>query len=534
MAIALLLAACGGQAGSTASAGSSESDGAAPSGQPSASGGNGGEARTGGILRVMLKQDEGQGFDPALLTYSTGFVIAQQMFDSLAEIQPDGEISPSLATDWTISDDELTYTFTLRQGVMFHDGTEMTADDVKFTIDRLRDPETGSPRAGLYSVVDEVNVVDDYTIEIVLNERFAPLLSALADITAGIVSQDAVEAAGSNFYAEPVGTGAFKMEDWVEGQAVELVRHDDYWDADKPYLDGITFTFNSDDNARAAAIRTADIDFLYDGPASLWEVLDADEAVDVYAPEGQMSWLYFLLNINKPPFDDVRVRQAIYTALDRQQLADLCQPGTSNPLNAGFLPPTHWAANNEELYTQDYDAAKALLEEAGLGDGFSFTINSLTGWDFQNCTAQAIQQQLAPLGIEANVEIMESGQLAAERDAEDMSSDAAMDSMVLGFSGTIDPDERFQQTFLAGGGTNFVDFSDPELEDLAVEARQTSDREQRAELYRQAQHRLAEVGPFAFLYNYYKYDALQTYVKGYVFNPQLISYRQLRDVWLDK
>jgi peptide/nickel transport system substrate-binding protein len=129
---------------------------------------------------------------------------------------------------------------------------------------------------------------------------------------------------------------------------------------------------------------------------------------------------------------------------------------------------------------------------------------------------------------------MESGQLATERDQEDMSSEAAMDSMVLGFSGTIDPDERFQQTFLAGGGTNFVDFDDQEIAELAEEARQTSDRDARAELYRQAQTLLAERGPFAFLYNYYKYDAAATAVKDYVFNPQLISYRQLRDVWIDQ
>lgn len=533
--LALLIAACSGQGapsadpGSTASSGPGTSDGPEPS-----SGTENGDIETGGILRVMLKQDEGQGFDPALLTYSTGFVITQQMFDSLAEIQPDGEIAPSLAEGWEISDDELTYTFQLREGVLFHDGTEMTADDVKYTIDRLRNPDTGSPRAGLYAVVDEVNAVDDYTLEIVLSEPFAPLLSALSDITAGIVSQEAAEAAGADFFEQPVGTGAFKLDEWVQGQSVALVRHDGYWDGDKPYLDGITFTFNSDDNARAAAIRAGDIDFLYDGPASLWPVLDQDDSVEVYSPAGQMSWLYFLVNPNKEPFDDVRVRQAIYTALDRQELADLCQPGTSNVLNAGFLPPTHWAGTTDQPYTQDYDAARALLEDAGVGDGFTFTINSLTGWDFQNCTAQAIQQQLAPLGIQADVEIMESGQLATERDAEDMSSDAAMDAMVLGFSGTIDPDERFQQTFLEGGGTNFVDFTDPELEELAVQARQTSDREERAELYREAQHRLAEVGPFAFIFNYYKYDALQTNVEDYVFNPQLISYRQLRDVWLDQ
>jgi peptide/nickel transport system substrate-binding protein len=528
VALALVVSACGGQTQSSTDAQPSATTG--DSGQPASSG----SATTGGILRVLLKQDEGQGFDPAILTYSTGFVIAQQMFDSLAEVQPDGEITPSLAESWDISDDEMTYVFTLREGVMFHDGTEMTADDVVYTINRILDPETASPRATLYSAVESVEATGSYEVTIQLSEPFSPLLSALADITAGIVSDEAVEAAGADFYREPVGTGAFKMDEWVEGQSVALVRHDDYWDGDKPYLDGITFTFNADDNARAAAVRAGDVDFLYDGPESLLSVMKEDDKIVVYSPEGQMSWLYLLLNMQKEPFDDVRVRQAIYTAIDRQELADLCQPGNSNPLNAGFLPPTHWAGNTETLYEQDYDRAQELLDEAGYGDGFSFTINSLTGWSFQNCTAQAIQEQLAPLNITVDVAIMESGQLATERDQEDMSSDAAMDAMVLGFSGTIDPDERFQQTFLAGGGTNFVDFDDQEIAELAEEARQTSDRDARAELYRQAQTLLAERGPFAFLYNYYKYDAAATAVKDYVFNPQLISYRQLRDVWIDQ
>jgi peptide/nickel transport system substrate-binding protein len=528
VALALVVSACGGQTQSSTDAQPSATTG--DSGQPASSG----SATTGGILRVLLKQDEGQGFDPAILTYSTGFVIAQQMFDSLAEVQPDGEITPSLAESWDISDDEMTYVFTLREGVMFHDGTEMTADDVVYTINRILDPETASPRATLYSAVESVEATGSYEVTIQLSEPFSPLLSALADITAGIVSDEAVEAAGADFYREPVGTGAFKMDEWVEGQSVALVRHDDYWDGDKPYLDGISFTFNADDNARAAAVRAGDVDFLYDGPESLLSVMKEDDKIVVYSPEGQMSWLYLLLNMQKEPFDDVRVRQAIYTAIDRQELADLCQPGNSNPLNAGFLPPTHWAGNTETLYEQDYDRAQELLDEAGYGDGFSFTINSLTGWSFQNCTAQAIQEQLAPLNITVDVAIMESGQLATERDQEDMSSDAAMDSMVLGFSGTIDPDERFQQTFLAGGGTNFVDFDDQEIAELAEEARQTSDRDARAELYRQAQTLLAERGPFAFLYNYYKYDAAATAVKDYVFNPQLISYRQLRDVWIDQ
>lgn len=531
-ALTMVVAACSGGgsgAGSTSTTAGSGSDSTTTT-----TGGGGGEQKTGGVLRVLMKQDEGQGFDPAILTFSTGFVIAQQMFDSLAEITPSGEIVPSLAERWDVSDDGLTYTFHIRPGVKFHNGDPLTAEDVKFTIDRIRDPETQSPRIGIYAVVESVEATDELTVVIRLKEPFAPLLSALADITAGIVSKSAVGAAGADFYRQPVGTGAFMMKEWNEGQYVELVRFDEYWDGDKPYLDGITFTFNNDDNARAAALRAGDIDFLYDAPVPLKEILEGDPSVEIYAPEGQMAWLYFLVNPHKAPFDDVRVRQAIFEAIDRQQLADLCYPGLSTALNAGFLPAGYWAANPEVMYTGNVEKAKGLLEEAGYGDGFSFTINSLTGWDFQNCTAQGIQEQLRPLGIEIEVRILEAGQLTGEASAADKTSNEAFEAMILGFSGTIDPDERFQQSFMPGGGTNWGGFTDDELAEIVTKARQTFDRDERAELYRQAQHRLAEVGPYAFLYSYHKLDAAQSYVKDYVFNPNLISYRQLRDVWFDQ
>jgi peptide/nickel transport system substrate-binding protein len=509
--------------------------GACSSGGSSGSGDSpAGEPKRGGTLKFMLKQDEGVGWDPAILTYSTGFVVTQQMFDTLVEVDPTGAFQPGLAEKWEISSDGLQYTFHLRDGVTFHDGGKMTADDVKFTIERIQNPDTRSPRRKLYSVVQSVTAADPLTVQVKLKEPFAPLLAALADITAGIVSKSAVQAAGEQVADKPVGTGAFKLKKWIEGQSVELVRNESYWGgSQKPYLDGITFTFNSDDNARAAAVRSDAVDFLYQGPVSLWEVLEKDDTLKVYAPEGQVTWLYLLLNQNKPPFDDERVRQAVYYGINRQEMIDLCQPH-STALDAGFLPANHWAANTQQLYKQDYDRARSLLAEAGQSAGFSFTINSLAGWDWQNCTAQAIQQQLAQLKIKVDVKIMETGQLAAQRDAKDMSSDAAMDSMILGFSGTIDPDERFQQTFVTGGGTNYSRFSDPEIDQLVAEARKINDQAKRAEIYRQAQTRLAEVGPFAFLYNYSNYDVLKKDVGGYVFNPMLVSYRQLRDVWINR
>jgi peptide/nickel transport system substrate-binding protein len=222
------------------------------------------------------------------------------------------------------------------------------------------------------------------------------------------------------------------------------------------------------------------------------------------------------------------VRQAIFWALDREQIRQISRPTTTSPLNAGFLPPTHWAGVTETVYKQDLDKARKLLADAGKPAGFKMEIMTLTGSNFHIRTAQAIQQQLKPINIEVDVKIVDTGQLTSAR------NNSEFHSMVLGFSGTIDPDERFQQTFMTGGGTNYVKFSDAKIDELATAARKTSNREQRAKLYREAQLRLADVGPYAFTYNYHFFDTLQKHVKGYTFNPQLVDYRSVRETWLDK
>ena len=500
---------------------------AACSGSPPASGSPSGQTdniKRGGTLNFQLLRDADAGYDPALGIESTVYTINDSMFDTLLEVQPDGQLVPSLATEWTISDDELTYTFKIRTGVKFHNGREMTADDVKYTIDRIKDPATKSPRQSVYALVDSVEAPDATTLVIHLSEPYAPLLAVLADISSGIVPKEAA----ADLVNHPVGTGPFKFVEWVRDDHVKVEANKDYWREGLPYLDGITYTFNGDANARAASLRSGTVDFLWNAPPELHDVLSKDPTLQTYGGKGTQSFQYMLLNMKKAPFSDVKVRQAIYWALDREEIQQISRPGTTTSVTTGFLPPEHWAGVKETMYHQDYDKAKQLLGEAGYADGFPMEILALVGSDFHIRSAQAVQQQLKPLGIEVTVTTVDSGQQTARRNAGDY------DAIISGFSGTIDPDERFTQTFATGGGTNFADFSDSQVDDLVAQARQVSDRDKRAELYREAATRISEVGPMAFIYNYHFYDALQGYVKNYTFNPQLVDYRAVRETWLDK
>lgn len=481
----------------------------------------------GGTLRMQLVRDTaGAGYDPGKTTESVVYTVDSLIFDTLLEADPNGNLKPGLAEKWDISSDGLVYTFTLRKGVKFHDGSDMTATDAKFTIDRIVNPDTKSPRRNVFAAVKSAEATDPTTLVITLSKPYSPLLNVLADITAGIVPKAVVEAKGDGFSAAPVGTGPFKLVEWRRDQQIKLAANSSYWVSGQPYLDGIDISFNADSNARAANVRSRTIDFLWNAPPELFSVLKADKSVRVAGGSGTTSFQYMLLNIQKAPFNDVKVRQAIFTALNRDEIRTISRPDTTATLNGGFLPDGHWAALSTPVNKFDVARAKSLLAEAGQAAGFPLEILVLSGSDFHVRTGQAVQQQLQPLGITVKVTTVDSAQ------QQQRLRDGSFDAVVTGFSGTLDPDERLTQTFGTGGGTNYAKFSDPEVDDLIAQGRATTDQAKRADIYRRVQQRLAETGPMAFTYNYNFFDVMTADVHGYEFNPTTVNYRSLRQVWL--
>ena len=492
---------------------------------PSQSGAVAGSPKSGGTLQVLLQADS-ETLDPHKTTNSTALILIQLLYDRLVEVTPDDTIVPGLAKDWTISDDGLTYTFNLREGVKFQDGSDFTSADVKASIARIVDPATASPVKANFEIVKSVDTPDDHTVVMTLSVPYAPFLAQLASQNSAIVPSEA----GDELATKPDGTGSFKLSSWDINQKAVLVKNPDYWDAGKPYLDGITFTFLEDANARVAALQSKRIDFLYRMPEELVPVLQAESDVTVAGGAGTNSWYYWVLNPHQGPTADVKVRQALYWAIDREQLVDLCRPGAAWAHSSGFMPPDHWAGVKEEIYTYDPEKAKQLLADAGYPNGFPIEIWVLTGRASYNCMAEALQAQLEKVGVHATIELHEIGEMTA---VGDHLEDGTFQSMMLGLVGTLDPDIRVQQTFVTDGGSNLVDFSDKEVDQLAAEAQATTDQNKRGDLYRELQRRLAEVGPYAFLHNYGSFDAVLNDVKGYEWNHGLI-YWGLKNVWLDR
>ena len=483
-----------------------------------------GDPKPGGRLSLNIRLDATE-LDPHKMSETSAFVITEQVYESLVSFYR-GEIIPAIATDWEISEDGLAYTFTLRDDAYFHSGRQVTAEDVKYSLERIKDPETKAPRANSYRAIETVEVVDPTTVVLHLSEPSAPLLTILATAASSIVDREVVEAGGLNGTVDG-GSGPFTIASRVPGQEIKLDAHEKYWEKGVPYLDGIDISFNPDDNARAAAVRSGTVDFLWRAAPEFFESLSTDEKLKWYGGQGSLS-LHVRLNTTKAPFDDVRVRQAIFLALDRQEILDVANSGYGQPLDAGYLPPERFGALTEPMYGEpDIERAKELLAEAGYPDGFDANLVVISTSAFQVRSAEVEQQQLAKIGIDVEIQAVESN-IASERVAA-----LDFDMYQSGFGMTTDPDERFSASFSDGGGLNYGNWSDPEYEELVAEARTIVDPKEREELYRKAETILAERGPVAMTWVNADFDIVQKDVMNYRGDP-MGSFRFYKHLWLDR
>lgn len=484
----------------------------------------GGPPVPGGRLDFQMRL-EPNNLDPHTATESAAYVVMENTYESLLE-SVRGELIPALAEEWEISDDGLTYTFELRDNATFHSGRPVTAEDVKYSLERIKDPATASPRAGSLAVVTDIETEGDFTVVLTLSNPSAPLLTFLSSGGTAIVDRDVVESTGLNGSVDG-GTGPFVLSERASGQRVVLDKFEDYWDPELPYLDGIDVTWSGDDNARAAAIRSGTVDFLWRAAPEFIDSMKADPELKWYGGAGTLS-LHLRMNTSIAPFDDVRVRQAIFYALDRQELLDAANSGQGTVLYAGYLPPDRFGAVTEPIYGEpDLDKARELLEEAGYPDGFSTSIMAVSTSAFQTRQSEVIQQQLAELGIEVELQFLESTTTSQKASSGDF------DMYQTGYTMSADPDERFTAAFLTGGGTNYGDWSDAEYDELIKQARVELDPAARGELYQQAETILAERGPIASTFVTADFDVVRTNVMGYNGDPTP-SFRFYKRLWLDE
>jgi len=467
---------------------------------------------TGGELVIALATQPAA-IDPINAPSVVEGNVANQMFDSLIWINDDGEIEPALAESWTVSDDGNVYTFTLRQGVTFHNGEEFNADAVKFTWEAGKNPENAY--FDQFELASDVRVVDSYTIEIE-----APEPNALFLVQVGqwpmLPPEYYTEVGFEGFAKAPVGTGAFKLVEWVQGDRIVLERFDDYWREGYPLLDRVVFRPITESSTRAAAIRTGDVDIV--NRLSPTDAISLDGAPGVELVEYPNNRVYYIAFNNLTsgvgqPTENVLVRQAMNYAVDKQGIIDALFEGKGAVPTALLVSGDVGYDDAVEPYAYDPQKAKDLLAEAGFGDGFSIGMacpsDAYTNFS-EVC--EAVAAQLGEVGINAQLDVMESGSFW------DLESTKQLPPM-FGDSWSANSNEpsAYDRLFGALGGddASYSSWSDPMIDDLLAKVLTTLDDTARAQVFTDIQLQLHDDPPFIYLYQPITIEATSDRVVDY-------------------
>lgn len=425
-------------------------------------------------------------------------VVYANVFEGLTRFAPDGSIKPALATSWEISEDGLTYTFNLAEGVTFHDGTAFDAEDVKFSLDRARADDSTNAQKVLFEDIESVEVVDPQTVEITLAKPNGSFLFNMAWGDAVIVAEETAADNATN----PVGTGPFRFEDWAQGVSVQLARYEDYW-GEAPRLEAVTFRFIADPTAAFSAMMTEEVDAFpnFPAPENLVQFeSDPRFQVIVGSTEGET-----VLGINnaKAPFNDVRVRQAIAHAIDRQALIEGAMFGYGTPIGTHFAPhhPAYIDLTEQSAY--DPEKARALLEEAGHPDGFSTTLK-LPPPSYARRSGEIIAAGLREIGIEAEIINLEWAQWL-----EQVFTGGDFDLTIVSHTEPMDINIYARDDY-------YFHYADPAFKEIMAELDATTDDAERTEILQQAQRKIAD-----------------DYVNGYLFQlPKTgVANAKLKGLW---
>ena len=493
-------------------------------------------AQTPPNVLVVGQIAEPKSLDPQAVTAVNDFRILMNMYDGLVRYKSGTlEVEPALATSWTISADGTEYTFKLRRGVKFHDGSDFDAADVEFNFDRMLDENhpyhhTGPfPLSFFFSAVEDVEAVDAATVRFKLNAPYAPFLSNLAYPTGLIVSPESVREHDKEFGRNPSGTGPFKFAEWESNAKVVVTRNADYWDG-APSLEAVVFRPITDGNTRVAEMLSGGLDVMVEIPPDSVAQFNGN-GFNLLEQAGPHLW-FLILNAKEGPFTDKRVRQAINYAIDKKTLVEQVLQGTAE-VASGPTPPAFSWAYNESLqpYPYDPEKAKQLLQAAG-HENASLTFYVTEGGSGMLDPVPmgtAIQADLAKVGVDVKIETYEWNTFLGKVNP-GLEGKADMAEMAWM---TNDPDTL---PYLAlrtdawpdKGGFNSGYYSNPEVDKLLEAARQSTDQAERAKLYQQMQEIVHEDAPWAFIANWKQNAATSDSVKNFELQPSF--FLLLKDV----
>ena len=475
---------------------------------------------------VFAMNTDVQSMDPQIQNDTTSEQVVKMLYNTLLKFEDDGTVVGDLAESWSVSEDKLTWTFNLKQGVKFHNGKELTSADVKATFDRALNAEAGGLRTTeIIKMFTAVEAPDPYTVTITTDGPYGPMESLMCNMSLGIMDADYIEKYGLDLGTSVEGengTGPFKVVSWERDQEIVVERFDDYFGTPAK-LKTVVYTIIPEAASRVIALETGEVDVIDKPTDEDLARLEADTENFTVLRKPTISQRLFRFGCNDPIISNTKVRQAIVYAIDRQAIIDALFTGSGYPSTAPLAPVTFGYSDLGEI-EQDLELAKSLLAEAGYPDGFDTKI--VTTERYQNGIelAEIISQQLAEIGINAEIEVWEWSALSASWNG-------------------ITADEFDQPIFIMGAGPSMRDadgglrglyttsetglndrnygfYSNAEVDALIEQGMQETDQQKRVEIYKEAMEILYREDPVAFwLFDMYGLAITSSKVEGVTLSP---------------
>ena len=448
--------------------------------------------------------------DPHKTSGTLTFQTLKSIYDTLAEPDMKGKIVPALADGWEVSDDGLTWTFLLKKGVVFHNGDKLTSADVKATFERIMDKKIASPNAKEFAAINNIETPNDYTVVLKLKEPAAPLLATFASGWGAILPKKLIDA-GHDFAAKPVGTGPYRLKEWIRDSRIVLEKNKNYWMKGHPKLDKIFMHIIAERAVQIQGLISGQIDISYIIAKDDMPVLKSNPDVKI---EKSLSALILVMpmNCSNPILKDIRVRQAITHAIDKQKVLNIAY-GTGEPIATFMDYGNAYYKDFTSLYPYDPKKAKELLSEAGISKDATLEMTLPQNYEPHVRAGEMYQAMLTKVGLNVKLKLVDWSTWIS-----DVYRGAKYDLTVIGHTGKLDPDGTLRGY---GAESRYVKWINPRTVELVNKARKVSGFENRKKLYDEALEFMAKEVPFMYLGSPYRNIGLRKNVYGFRMTPML-------------
>ncbi len=459
-------------------------------------------------ITIGIPQDVEDSLDPHKAVAAGTEEVFFNMFEGLVKPDSNGNLKPAVASDYKISEDKKTYTFTLREGVKFHDGSAVTVEDVKYSIERCADADQGALLVAAFTNIAAVNTPDDKTIEIVLKESNADFLAALDSAIIPASNQDPDRVA--------IGTGPYKFVSHAPQESFVMEKFEEYW-GEKAHIKKVVLKVCA--NADSIVMN------LNGGAIDMYARLTSTQASQLNGEfevlEGTMNLVQALyLNHAVEPFNNEKVRQALCYAVDKQYILDMTSDGHGTPVGSSMFPAfgKYYVPELAEHYTKDVAKAKQLLADAGYPDGFSFTVKVPSNYAPHVEAAQVIAQELKAINVNAKIELIEW-----ETWVSDVYTGRQFEGTVVGLDASSLTASSMLIRFTSGSSKNFINYNNPEYDKIYAKAETSIDEEERTAAFKECQEILTETAANVYIQDMAEFVALNKKYAGYEFYPLYVQ-----------